>query len=114
MRPRPPDPTMPLPQMMVGRQRINGQLRREKRNYIPLAAHLAAQPSKLDRVVMRLADIEDVLGEGLPPHSAFPFWWNNEGLSAHSRAWLSSGWEVASMDGDSKEVVFVRRHLSSD
>ena len=93
---------------------MKGQLRREKRNYIPLAAHLAAQPGRLDRVVMGLIEIEELLGERLPPHSAFPFWWNNEGMSAHSRAWLSSGWEVASMDNDSREVVFVRRQLPDD
>lgn len=93
---------------------MNGQLRREKRNYIPLAAHLAAQPPGVEQVPMRLAEIEEILGERLPPHSAFPFWWNNEGMSARSRAWLSSGWEVASMDGDSKEVVFVRRQPPGD
>lgn len=93
---------------------MKGQLRREKRNYIPLAVHLAAQPGRLDRLVMHLAEIEELLGERLPPHSSFPFWWNNEGMSAHSRAWLSSGWEVAAMDNDSREVTFVRRRQPSD
>lgn len=89
---------------------MNGQLRRAKRTYIPLAAHLAGQPDEVDRVVMRLAEIEQILGERLPPHAAFPFWWNNEGLTAHSRAWLSSGWEVASMD--KRSMVFARKPRS--
>lgn len=87
---------------------MNGQLRRPKRTYIALAAHLAGQPRELDRLVVTLDQIEGVLGESLPPHANFPFWWNNEGLSAHSRAWLSSGWKVAQMDKRTKRVEFVR------
>jgi hypothetical protein len=87
----------------------NGQLRRAKRSYITLAAFLAAQPPTIDRVELSLNEIEDVLGDPLPPHAAFPFWWNNEGLSAHSRAWLASKWEVEVMDKRARRVTFVRR-----
>lgn len=85
------------------------QRRRAKRTYIRLAAHLAAQPPVTDRVTATLSEIEQILDGSLPPHAAFPFWWNNEGLSAHSRAWLSSGWEVELMDQRAKCVTFVRR-----
>lgn len=88
---------------------MNGEkLRRAKRTYIRLAAHLAAQPDDVERVVMSLAEIKEVLGESLPPHASFPFWWNNEGLTVHSRAWLSSGWQVAEMDPDARRVEFTR------
>lgn len=88
---------------------MNGEkLRRTKRTYIRLAAHLAAQPDDVDLLGMSLGEIEEVLGERLPPHASFPFWWNNEGLTVHSRAWLSSGWRVAEMDPEAKRVEFTR------
>ena len=90
----------------------SGQLRRRKRSYITLAAHLAAQPPETDRVELSMAEIEEVIGESLPPHAAFPFWWNNEGLSEHSRAWLSSGWRVELMDSRTRRVTFARSNAS--
>lgn len=82
--------------------------RRAKRTYIRLAAFFAAQPPRLECLVMHLRDIEEVLGERLPAHAAYPFWWSNDASNVHSRAWLSSGWRVAKMDPDSKRVTFVK------
>lgn len=57
---------------------------------------------------MSLHEVEEILQEPLPTHASFPFWWNNEGLTVHSRAWLSSGWQVGFMDPRAKHVSFER------
>lgn len=83
-------------------------MRRPKRTYIRLAAFFAAQPPDVERLVMDLSEIEDVMDEHLPPHASFPFWWSNDSSSVHSRAWVSSGWRVSEMDPQTKRVEFVR------
>jgi len=84
------------------------RLRRAKRTYIRLAAHLAEQAKEKDELVLSLREIEQILGEALPTNASYPFWWNNEGLTAHSRSWLSSGWRVQEMNPRSRRVRFVR------
>lgn len=83
-------------------------MRRTKRTYIRLAAYFAALPKATGRVEMTLKDIERILGEPLPPHARFPFWWINDHTKVHARAWLSSNWEVAEMDRYSRTVKFKR------
>lgn len=87
---------------------MGANVRRRKRTYIRLAAFFAAQPSSLECLVMRLGEIEEVMGERLPPHASFPFWWSNDPSKVHSRAWSSPGWKVAEMDAPSRRVTFVR------
>lgn len=60
-------------------------------------------------MTLSLSEIEAVIDLRLPSHAWFPFWWANDGSNPHSRAWLSSGWEVAEMDERRRSVAFVRR-----
>ena len=73
-----------------------------------MAAHLANQPSHLDRLVMTVSEIESIVGEELPRMSKFPSWWRNDERRAHSRAWLTAGWRVDQIFRSDAEVVFVR------
>lgn len=84
--------------------------RTERRSlkYIRLAAFLAGQPAGIDRIVMTLPEIEEVVGETLPDNARFPSWWRNDDRRMHSRAWLTAGWKVGQMIGENSEVEFVR------
>lgn len=82
---------------------------RRSLKYIRLAAHLANQPSDVDRLVMSVPEIEGIVGEELPRMSRFPSWWRNDERHAHSRAWLTAGWCVDEIFRSDAEVVFVRR-----
>ncbi|MFP5351649.1 MAG: hypothetical protein ACLGIB_03685 [Actinomycetota bacterium] len=84
--------------------------RTERRSlkYIRLAAFLAGQPRDVDRIVLTLSEIEEVVGETLPHNARFPSWWRNDQRKMHSRAWLTAGWQVGRMVGESAEVEFLR------
>ena len=86
----------------------NGTERRSLK-YIRLAAFLAGQPPGVSRIEMTLAEVEDLVGDRLPGNARFPSWWRNDNRRMHSRAWLTSGWEVVEMAGDTSKVVFARR-----
>jgi hypothetical protein len=81
---------------------------RRSLKYIRLAAHLANQPGGVDRLVMTVSEIEDIVGEELPRMSRFPSWWRNDQRRTHSRAWLTAGWRVDEIFRSDEEVVFVR------
>lgn len=74
--------------------------------YIRLAAFLAAQDRDVDRIVMSVAEIEEIVGAALPAGARFPSWWRNDEHRVHSRAWLSAGWRVE-MRGPG-QVEFIR------
>lgn len=84
--------------------------RTERRSlkYIRLAAFLAGQPREIERLVLTLPEIEEVVGETLPHNARFPSWWRNDERKMHSRAWLTAGWKVGQMVGESAEVEFLR------
>jgi len=84
-----------------------GKQERRSLKYIRLAAHLAAQPPEIDRLVLTLPEIESIVGEALPTNARFPSWWRNDDRRMHSRAWLTAGWRVDGM-GDEARVQFVR------
>jgi hypothetical protein len=82
---------------------------RRSLKYIRLAAYLAGQPPSVDRIVLTLQEIEQVVGAELPGNSRFPSWWRNDERKMHSRAWLAAGWEVQAMRAQDSTVVFLRR-----
>lgn len=82
---------------------------RRSLKYIRLAAHLANQPSDVDKLVMTVSEIEAIVGDELPRMSRFPSWWRNDERRAHSRAWLTAGWRVDQIFRSEAEVVFVRQ-----
>jgi hypothetical protein len=77
--------------------------------YEPLAAHLSARDT--DSWSASFAEIETVLGTGLPPSAhKHPAWWANQRDGGHSQAqgWQSVGWQVWSVDFKRKRVEFRR------
>jgi hypothetical protein len=87
---------------------------RRSLKYIRLAAYLAGQPTGVNEIVMSMGELEDVVGDQLPPNSRFPSWWRNDDKKMHSRAWLSAGWEVSEMDNGGSRVVFVRKKVTGN
>jgi hypothetical protein len=86
----------------------NGTERRSLR-YIRLAAWLADQPADVEQLSVSLGDIESLLGAELPFNSRFPSWWRNDTRRMHSRAWLTAGWQVHTMDPEGETVTFTRQ-----
>jgi len=80
---------------------------RRSLKYIRLAAFLAGQPEEIECIRMSIPEIEKVVGERLPANARLPSWWRNDERKMHSRAWLTAGWKVSQVGGDS-EVEFVR------
>lgn len=85
-----------------------GKTERRSLKYIRLAAFLAGQSGETERIVLTLPDIEEIVGESLPPNARFPSWWRNDQRKMHSRAWLTAGWKVGQMAGERAEVEFLR------
>lgn len=81
---------------------------RRSLKYIRLAAHLAGQPAGVDRLTLTLPEIEEIVGEPLPPTARFPSWWRNDEKKMHSRAWLTAGWRVGEIGSEKTKVEFVR------
>ncbi len=81
---------------------------RRSLKYIRLAAFLANRPPDVDRIVLSLSEIEQILGETLPYNARFPSWWRNDDRKMHSRAWITAGWSAVQIAGERPEVEFVR------
>lgn len=81
---------------------------RRSLKYIRLAAFLAGQPDEVDRILMSVAEVEDIVGAPLPSGARFPSWWRNDEHRVHSRAWLSAGWRVDMRAPDRVEFVRAR------
>lgn len=77
--------------------------------YAPLAIWLQSQPPSRDRARLTFEDIEEIIGEVLPPsahkHRA---WWANDPSHVHAKQWLDAGWRVAQVSAAEQRVVFAR------
>lgn len=76
--------------------------------YEPLTNHLSSVAS--ERVTLRFAAIENIIGKPLPPsarsHNA---WWaNNPTGHSHCKAWHDAGWRTERLDLTGETVDFVR------
>ncbi len=73
--------------------------------YAPLARHLRRQSAA---VSMSFAELEDLLGDSLPPsarrHQA---WWSNDPAGSHvqAHAWMDAGWRVTSVNLRAERIV---------
>lgn len=76
--------------------------------YSPLKQHLRAVNEDEKQLSLSFAEIEEILGFGLP-NSAHKFdaWWSN-GSKSHSHAWLDAGWKVADYSLSDQTVRFIR------
>ena len=87
---------------------------RRSLRYIRLAAHLADQPPEVERLVMTIEEVETLVGDSLPPGARFPSWWRNDEHRAHSRAWLTAGWQVEQKRGPIQNIEFVRSNKKQE
>ena len=92
--------------LMVDNQSREPKERRSLR-YIRLAAWLADKPQDVDTITLSHEEIEELIDESLPPVARFPSWWRNDARKAHSRAWMTAGWQVEGLG--SEGVVFTRK-----
>ncbi len=81
--------------------------------YDPLERKLAAVPSGTSVVRLSFSEIEQALGDSLPPSATtYREWWANqtnfEGRP-QARAWTLAGFEVAEVDQTVRWVTFQRR-----
>jgi hypothetical protein len=78
---------------------------REK--YKPLERYLSSLAGRTSSLTF--TQCVGVIGDKLPP-SAFLYrhWWANDVRHVHAIAWLTSGWQVQSVNLALQGVVFVR------
>jgi len=58
-----------------------------------------------DRVVLRISEIEGIIGDNLPLNATRNCeYWNN----SKSRPWVTVGWQVESVDLNNRTVTFIR------
>lgn len=78
--------------------------------YSPLAEYLALNPS--DEVRLSFADIEEIIGDTLPPSAhSFREWWANQRAHPSHRwatEWMEAGWECATVSLQERWVTFKR------
>lgn len=85
-----------------------GSKERRSLKYIRLAAFLADQPAHVERLVLKVDEIEALVGAPLPRGARFPSWWRDDQHRVHSRAWLTAGWSVTRMQAVEATVEFMR------
>ena len=67
-----------------------------------------------NRLVLTFAEIEDILGSGLPVSARrYPAWWsNNEGSHVQAEAWLTAGFRTEQVDIPGEKLTFVRSEMT--
>ena len=85
---------------------------RRSLKYIRLAAYLAGQAPDVEKLVLTIPEIEEIVGQSLPRMARFPSWWRNDERRTHSRAWLAAGWSVDEIFKNDDGISFVRRSTS--
>ncbi len=75
--------------------------------YAGLESHLKFRAAFVDRVQLKFARIDGLIGANLPM-AAYrdPTWWSNTSSSIHAKAWLDAGWEVEDVNFKEGWVAF--------
>jgi hypothetical protein len=83
--------------------------------YAPLQMHLTNVSHSESYETLRFGEIEQIIGDKLPPsaHNHREWWSNHAGSHVQARAWLEAGWEVESVDQEVRTVRF-RRKVAHD
>jgi hypothetical protein len=77
--------------------------------YSPLSRYLLQRGQFTDRVVLRFAEVEGIIGDNLPFGAVRDSdWWINSRASVQGRAWVDVGWKVGEVDLKNRTVSFVR------
>ena len=78
--------------------------------YAPLGEYLQSIPGNQDRIRLSFEEIEEIIGDELPP-SAYQHrtWWANDTVGhVQSKHWLDAGWKVSYRNMTTHEVSFAR------
>ena len=79
------------------------------RNYDALTDYLSKKP-KGKRIEMCFSEIEEIIGDTLPP-SAYKYnaWWNNSRTKAHPhcRAWMNAGFKTVDVNSNIEKRIVV-------
>ena len=78
--------------------------------YAPLQMRLMAVSPSEGYETLSFGEIEQIIGDKLPPsaHDHRAWWSNRAGSHVQARAWLEAGWEVESVDQGAQTVRFRR------
>jgi len=75
--------------------------------YSALGDYLKRQPA--DRVPLKFAEIEKIIGSKLPASSRYRAWWsNNDFNSVMTKVWLDAGFKSEQVDMAGRKLVFRR------
>ena len=75
--------------------------------YMGLESHLKSRAAFTDRVTLKFARIDGLIGTSLPMAAYRDIlWWSNNSTSAHAKAWLEAGWEVQDVNFKEGTVTF--------
>ncbi len=79
--------------------------------YMPLQMHLIGVLHSENDLQLSFAEIEQIIGDRLPPsaYSHREWWSNHAGSHVQARAWLEAGWEVDGVDQGAQTVRFRRK-----
>jgi CBS domain-containing protein len=80
--------------------------------YAPLAAYLAQQSRRLERLALSFSDVESIIGAPLPAAAReHRSWWANAATThVQSSHWLNVSWRVVSINMSMERVLFARAH----
>ena len=77
--------------------------------YSSLSRYLLRRGMFTDRIVLRFAEMEGIIGDNLPFAALRdPDWWRNTRFTAQGRAWIDVGWTVENVDMSKRTVSLVR------
>ncbi|MCS7119840.1 MAG: hypothetical protein RMJ07_07150 [Nitrososphaerota archaeon] len=74
--------------------------------YFKLGEYLAKIGKYCDEVTLSFSKIEEIIGQKLPGSAGNKSWWKNSWVNSHSKAWMTVGWHVSSVDPISFKVKF--------
>lgn len=76
--------------------------------YSSLSRYLLRRGMFANRIVLRFAEIEGIIGDNLPLTAARDAdWWKNTRFTAQGRAWMDIGWTVENIDISNRKVTLV-------
>jgi len=76
-------------------------------NYQPLGTFLSSCPE--NEIICTFADLEQMLGQPLPPTARTWAWWTGHTHSRQSETWTAAGWALKKVEPRRRRVIFARQ-----
>ena len=89
---------------------VDEQIGSNESRYAPLALFLQNQPLRQDTLILTFQNVEDIIGNTLPPYARkHRSWWANDSVGhVQSQQWLDVGWRVSTINMNEQRVRFSR------